>query len=959
MVLRSRLDQIPEILRARVEHQWLEWERAEHEPLSAQIEESLPLVWAVSPFVAQHCLRDPGLLSGLDKSGDLLKAYPAGEYGQRLQAVCQAAASQTELMEVLRLRRHRELVRIAWRDLAGWAPLLETLAELSRLADACVEAALAWLERDMAASHGVPLNELGESSRLIVLGMGKLGGGELNFSSDIDLILAYDSQGETPGPKVLSHEEYFNRLGRALGQVLSEVTADGFVYRVDTLLRPFGKSGPLVMHVDAMEQYYQSHGREWERYAWIKARPIAGDVAAGERLLGVLQPFVYRRYLDYSAFDSLREMKALIAQQHQLSGSKDNIKVGAGGIREIEFIAQAFQLIRGGHDHALQQRSLMLVLEVLESDGLLPSYAVSNLRESYAFLRRTENRLQAWRDQQTHELPHDDERQLALAVAMGFATWGEFCQVLERHRSRVQQQFEQVFAAPQTEGNDESQTERIAAIWEETFNDADALALLQSQGLPAIGDTTEFLRQLRSSSVYRGMAVQGRRRFGQLLPLLFGAARNCEQPDVVLIRVLNVLEAIAGRTTYLALLVESPMALSQLVALCAASPWITHQISRHPILLDELLDPRVLYRLMPRTELEQELAEAAAPLALDDLEAQMDLLRRLKQTWVLRVAAADVNGSMRLMVVSDHLTDIAEIIMAHAIKVAWQQMLERHGRPLRESGDEAGFAVIAYGKLGGIELGYGSDLDLVFVHDGLEGDMTDGKRAIDHGSFFTRLGQKIIHILSAQMSSGVAYEVDMRLRPSGNSGLLVTSLEGYRRYQQEQAWTWEHQALVRARYICGSVQVGEAFARLRQEILCQPRDALKLREDIRAMRKKMYDNLGDHAPGRFDLKYARGGITDIEFLVQYMVLLHTSSQPALVCFSDNIRQLDALALAGVLKPDDVSVLADAYRAYRKRLHALTLQEIPGVVGEGEFTEYRQAVTRLWQDLIEKPRDPHE
>ncbi len=954
MAFRTYLDQIPEILRSRVEHQWQEWERADHAPLSDKLIESLPLVWATSPFVAQHCLRDPGMLAGLDASGDLFRVYPVGEYGQALITDSLAADNQASLMRVLRLRRHRELVRIAWRDLAGWASLPETLEELSALADACVEAALRWLERDMQTSHGVVLNEAGEASRLIVLGMGKLGGRELNFSSDIDLILAYDSQGETPGPKVLSHEEYFKRIGRSLGHVLSEVTDDGFVYRVDTLLRPFGKSGPLVMHVDAMEQYYQSHGREWERYALIKARPIAGDLAAGEQLLKVLRPFIYRRYLDYSAFDSLREMKALIEQQHQRSGNKDNIKVGAGGIREIEFIAQAFQLIRGGHDHALQQRSLMPVLEVLERDGLLPEYAVTGLRESYIFLRRAENRLQAWRDQQTHELPHDDERQLALALAMGFTTWGEFCQALKSHRTRVQQQFEQVFAAPQTEGSDEAQTERIGAIWEETVSDADALALLKAQGLPEVGNATEFLRQLRSSAVYRGLAQQGRRRFGQLLPLLFGAARNCDEPEMALIRVLNVLEAIAGRTTYLALLVESPMALSQLVALCSASPWITHQISRHPILLDELLDPRVLYRLMPRTELEQELAEEAQSLALDDLEAQMDLLRHLKQTWVLRVAAADVNGSMRLMVVSDHLTDIAEILVQHAIKVAWQQMLERHGHPMRADGEEAGFAVIAYGKLGGIELGYGSDLDLVFVHDGNEVDMTDGSKPIDHGSFFTRLGQKIIHILTAQMASGVAYEVDMRLRPSGNSGLLVTSLDGYRRYQQEQAWTWEHQALVRARYICGSAQVGEGFTRLRQEILCQPRDAEKLRGDIKEMRQKMFANLGDHAPGRFDLKYARGGITDIEFLVQYLVLRHASSFPAVVRYSDNIRQLDALALAGAMPQADVKLLADAYRAYRKRLHALTLQEVSGVVSDEEFGDYRAAVSRLWQDLIEQP-----
>ncbi|MGH8453455.1 MAG: bifunctional [glutamate--ammonia ligase]-adenylyl-L-tyrosine phosphorylase/[glutamate--ammonia-ligase] adenylyltransferase, partial [Nevskiales bacterium] len=655
----------------------------------------------------------------------------------------------------------------------------------------------------------------------------------------------------------------------------------------------------------------------------IKARPVAGDRAGGEQLLKALRPFVYRRYLDYGAFESLRGMKTLIEQQLHRNGYQDNIKLGAGGIREIEFIAQAFQLIRGGHDRALQQRSLMPVFEVLERDGLLPEFAVRGLREAYVFLRRAENRLQAWQDQQTHELPRDDERRQALALAMGFQDWGSFHHALNRQRRRVHQQFEQVFAAPHARDADEDFVDQVSAIWEENVGDAEAIELLKAHGLPQASATLEFLHQLRRSPVYRGLGEQGRRRFSQLLPLLFGAVQACDQPETALLRVLHVIEAIAGRTTYLALLVESPMALSQLLALCAASPWITHQISHHPLLLDELLDPRMLYRPAPRAELERELEAAASTLALDDLEAQMDLLRRLKQAWVLRVAAADVNGSMRLMVVSDHLTDIAGILVGHALKVAWRQMVARHGQPLRERGGAAGFAVIAYGKLGGLELGYGSDLDLVFVHDGVEGEMTDGARAIDHGTFFTRLGQKIIHILTAQMPSGVAYAVDMRLRPSGNSGLLVTSLEAYRGYQLDKAWTWEHQALVRACYITGSTQVGEAFEQLRREVLCRPRDDGKLREEIRAMRQKMHASLGDRTPGRFDLKHGRGGITDIEFMVQYAVLRDAAAQPELVRYSDNIRQLDGLERTGTLVQADAVLLADAYRAYRKRVHALT------------------------------------
>ncbi|MGH8458463.1 MAG: bifunctional [glutamate--ammonia ligase]-adenylyl-L-tyrosine phosphorylase/[glutamate--ammonia-ligase] adenylyltransferase, partial [Nevskiales bacterium] len=511
------------------------------------------------------------------------------------------------------------MARIAARDLAGEAPLAATLAAVSELADAACAAALAFAEKGLQKLHGRPRDESGKPVMAYVLGMGKLGGRELNFSSDIDLILAFDSHGDTPGPHPLSHEEYFTRLARTLGQLLSEKTSDGFVYRVDTLLRPFGKSGALVMHVDAMEQYYQRHGREWERYALIKARPVAGDRAGGEQLLKALRPFVYRRYLDYGAFESLRGMKTLIEQQLHRNGYQDNIKLGAGGIREIEFIAQAFQLIRGGHDRALQQRSLMPVFEVLERDGLLPEFAVRGLREAYVFLRRAENRLQAWQDQQTHELPRDDERRQALALAMGFQDWGSFHHALNRQRRRVHQQFEQVFAAPHARDADEDFVDQVSAIWEENVGDAEAIELLKAHGLPQASATLEFLHQLRRSPVYRGLGEQGRRRFSQLLPLLFGAVQACDQPETALLRVLHVIEAIAGRTTYLALLVESPMALSQLLALCAASPWITHQISHHPLLLDELLDPRMLYRPAPRAELERELEAAASTLALDDL----------------------------------------------------------------------------------------------------------------------------------------------------------------------------------------------------------------------------------------------------------------------------------------------------------------------------------------------------
>jgi glutamate-ammonia-ligase adenylyltransferase len=953
----------------------------------AAFAESLPRVWAASSFVVQSCIQAPALLTDLIDSGDLGAAYGEYSYGERLAGVLRSVESEETLRGRLRHFRRREMVRIAWRDLAGWAGLAETLADLSALAVACIDQALLWLEARLTLELGVPWGETsGTRQGLVVIGMGKLGAGELNFSSDVDLIFAYPEEGHTrpvgllipqevphpsPPPRAegnlaksgligargaVSNEEYFTALARRLIQVLHVPTADGFVFRVDMRLRPFGDSGPLVMGFDAMEEYYQAHGREWERYAWIKAAVVAGDRAAGARLMAALRPFVYRRYLDFSAFESLRAMKALIEAEVNRKGMADNIKLGAGGIREIEFIGQAFQLVRGGRETELQERSILTVLERLVAADYLPAYVGAELAEAYRFLRRTENRLQEHGDQQTHRLPGDSEGRERLAMAMEYGDWSDFARDLNRHRRRVQGHFEQVFAAPQTEEAVGGAAMELAQVWIGTLRGEAAQRVLAVSGFAKAEEALSQLTRFRESTGCRHLSAQGRGRLDHLMPLLIGAAGQSAYAEATLARLLGLLEKIARRTTYLSLLAENPMALSQLVRLCAASSWIAALLTRHPLLLDELLDPRSLYAPLKRAALEAELAAALARVGAEDLEQQMEALRHFQQANVLRVAAADVAGVYPLMVVSDHLTEIAEVAIDAALRLARGHLVARHGQPrCRIEGEmvEPGFAVIGYGKLGGIELGYGSDLDLVFLH-GSEGEElgTQGAKPVDNNIFFARLGQRIIHMLTAHTPAGVLYEVDMRLRPSGASGMLVSSLAAFAEYQRHAAWTWEHQALVRARAVAGEPAVTERFAAVRREVLGRPRDGAQLRREVREMRERMRAELGQHQSDRFDLKQDAGGIADIEFMVQYGVLAWAHTYPELLCYTDNIRLLEALAQAGLMAARDSAVLSDIYRAYRVKVHQLTLLQEPAVVDAESFAEERAAVLRLWANLFQ-------
>ncbi len=916
--------------------------------------EQLISVWAGSEFVARACIREPGLLTELVDSGDLANCYTLGDWAMRLARQLAAVRDESQLAAALRRFRRREMVRIAWRDLAGLADLAETLGDLTDLAEAAVGAALDRLHEEQCRRYGVPRAADVQPQQLVVLGMGKLGGRELNFSSDIDLIFTYPQQGQTDGARSISNEEFFRRLGQRLTKTLAEPTADGFVFRVDLRLRPFGDSGPLAVSFAAFEDYCQHHGRDWERYAMIKARCIAGDREAGERLLTALRPFVYRRYLDYHAFEALRGMKALIAQDMERRGMRRNIKLGPGGIREIEFIAQAFQLIYGGREPALRERGIVRVLDTLGATGRLPKEAVHDLQQAYAFLRRVENRLQAWADQQTHHLPESELAKLRLAFTMGYSDWDALAQELARHTNAVSRQFAQVFGSA---AEPESTHADLGETWRGDPSEDRALSLLVEYGFETPARAWNRLRALKTGFSYRTMSPRGRERLDGLIPRVLEAVRITPQPTATLERILNLLETIARRSVYLALLTDQPAALAQLVKLCAASGWISHHLSRYPLLLDDLLNPAVLYAPLDRRQLAAELDLQLARIPADDAEEMLNALRYFKQSQVLRVAAAEVSGAMPLMIVSDHLTEIAETLLRKVLELAWGDLLPKFGQPrcvVANVERDAQFAIIAYGKLGGIELNYGSDLDLVFLHDsaGVR-QFTVGPRPIDNSTFFAKLVQRIISLLTTRTGAGDLYEVDTRLRPSGRAGLLVSSFEAFTEYQRHQAWTWEHQALVRTRMVAGPAVLAERFQTIRREVLQRQHDPVALRREVREMRERMRTELDSSTAEVFDLKQGRGGIADIEFMVQYEVLANARHCPDLLIFTDNIRQLDGLERLGILSAADADQLRNAYRGLRRRVHQLKLQEQPAQVSNDVARDKRDSVVRIWRQIMEE------
>ena len=834
---------------------------------------------------------------------------------------------EAELARAVRKLRKQVMVKLILRDLNGLADLNEVMQAMTALAEVCVQQAQICLMHSLQRQFGIPLGETSATPQeLLVIGMGKLGGGELNVSSDIDLIFVYPEDGETNGSRKLSNHKFFTRLGRRLISIINELTADGYVFRVDMRLRPYGDSGPLVMSFAALEEYLISQGREWERYAWIKARVIApaGNPQITE-LTQLTQPFIFRKYLDFGAIDSMRKLHAQIRQEVKRRDRFNNIKLGPGGIREIEFTAQVFQLIRGGRDAQLRIRPTRQVLQALVAHQQLSAPVVADLDAAYIFLRNLEHRLQYLDDQQTQELPEKPEDREVIAHAMGYADYAALLKELDRHRTLVSQQFEQIFGEQQEMQND-------TQFWHEGITDEELNTHLESLGYRAAADSTQRLQQLLMSNRYRQLPDLSLQRLDKLIPQFITLSAPYSDPDATLSRLLALLEAISRRAAYLAFLAEYPQALQRMVTLVGASSWASEYLTQHPALLDELLDTREIYQPPEWPQIDLDLQNRLADCA-GDTERQMDVLRHVQQEQIFHLLAMDLQGLLPLEKLSDHLSDLADMILRHMLALCWSTARKRHR-------EDAKFAIIAYGKLGGKELGYASDLDLIFLYDD---DHPDAQE------IYARLGQRINAMLGSYTSSGRLYETDLRLRPNGASGLLVSSIEAFAEYQRNHAWVWEHQALTRARFSAGDPQVGAAFESIRRQVLCQPRDPMTLRKEIVEMRQKMHEGHPNDSK-LFDIKHDRGGMVDIEFIVQYLVLAYAHQHPQLTANIGNLALLKMAAEFGLIGTDLAEQIRTLYRTLRKTQHRMRLNNLSTCrVPHGEIDTC--ASQQLWAELF--------
>jgi glutamate-ammonia-ligase adenylyltransferase len=910
--------------------------------------------------VLRLCLASPWLANWVQAQPDWVlmvaqfeaPAHPVDE----LTALAQhwSLEGEVALMLDLRLWRNRHLARLMARDIWHLSSVAQTALAVSTLADAALRCALAWCMAFWQAKDGLPApcDYSDGPAQLVVLAMGKHGAEELNLSSDIDLIFTYSGPGTTSGGR--SHEAFFTRVARKLIHVLDARTAEGFVFRVDMRLRPWGQSGALVSNYAALENYYLHQGRFWERFAMVKARPVTGPEAAQQALADLLHPFVYRPYVDYQALGALRELKSKIQQEVQRQHGDDNIKLGQGGIREVEFIAQMFQLIRGGQEVLLQQRGTWPVLQVLARLQLLPEAAVDELTAAYDYLRDLEHRIQAINDQQTQLLPTDEVNLERLALSLGAESVPSMLAELSGHRARVHSHFSDLIAEEvEVQVNQKLlpyMQAWLSGCWTEAVADPDP-------------ELTESVLSLAQIPAVQRLSAVARDNMAGFIPRLWLELARYRDAPARLVSIRPLLEAIVRRSSYFVLFAENPVAISELVKLVPASPWLARQLQEKPFLLDELTDRASLYRLPDRAELQAELHLLLLRVPEDDLERQMELLRHFRHARALRAAACEISGVLPLMKISDYLAWVAEVVVDQALALAWRQLVVRHGRPSKADGDwcDPDFGVIAYGKMGGLELSYESDLDLVFLHNASAQGVTEGPKVIDNGVFMARLGQKLIHLLSAITPSGRLYEIDTRLRPSGNSGLLVSSLAAFAKYQQDKAWTWEHQALIRARFIAGDKSLKHGFDAVRAELLAKPRDIVSLRRDVLAMRHKMRAHLSSRAQGadaQFNFKQDPGGIVDLEFLIQFLILAYAHDSPQLTRWSDNARSIEALYRCKIFDQADRKNLLAAYLTLRQEVHHAILK------GESnrrkledlapELVLIRSQVIDYWQRYLDPP-----
>jgi glutamate-ammonia-ligase adenylyltransferase len=827
---------------------------------------------------------------------------------------------ETTCMATLRRFRHAEALRLVFRDVNGLDDLPETLSATSVLYEALLGAALDWSERSLAVRYGHARDADGVLQRLVVIGFGKLGGSELNFSSDIDLVLAYPQGGESDGARVLDNSEYFVRLGRQLVRLLHEPTTDGICARVDLRLRPFGNAGRLALPFPAMEQYYQREGRDWERYAWIKARTVAGDRSAGKQLQEMLRPFVYRKYLDYTAFAGLREMKALIDAEVARKDLADNLKLGPGGIREIEFVVQLVQLIRGGREPSLRVRGLLPALTACEARGHIPASRARDLREAYVFLRRLENRVQMMRDAQTHDLPEDELTRERLALALDYPAWEPLAEELARHREIVANEFE---AMLMPEGGAKASVPAADAIlWQRACDESLDARVLEASGFVPGAEAAEALLKLPQASQLRAMSERARAQLDHLMPQLLGVARNTAAPVPCLLRLCRLVQAVARRPSYLALLEEQPSARKRLAQLFADSAFLAERVIAQPLLLDDVLDPRIDQLPLKRADISAEIARVLTTLDEREAEAELERINEFKSSIAFRLGLAFNDGRADAVATARRLGALAESVVNAVAALAEREVVVAHGRL---PGEGSGFSILGYGSLGGEELGFASDLDLVFVFDGQRAQaMSDGPRPLEGSRWYQRLTQRVMNWLTVLTRAGRLYEVDTRLRPDGSKGLLVGSLEAFVAYQESRAWTWEHQALLRARPVAGDAALNAELADVRRRTLAVPRDRAAVSAEVSNMRQRWRAERDRSGAAQIDLKQAHGGLLDIEFALQGLVLAHASKSPNLLSTTSNAGLIEACRTAGLLDAAQADCFTRAHAELLRRALLCTL-----------------------------------
>lgn len=945
--IRQPLESLPESLLANADQTLAEWRRRLGDSQALHDHPTLPgwrRLWALSPWAAETCLRYPQW--ALEWSLDSSLIDSDGNLTQRLAPSNPDADSDDELRRNLRQFRNREMLRLQWRDLNRRCGTLDTCADVSALATLCLQTALEWHERSLCRKFGAPHSTDGVRQHLCVIGMGKLGGNELNLSSDIDLIFCWDRPCETE--RGASGQEFFDRLARSVIGCLNDVDRDGFVFRVDTRLRPFGASSALTAGVESMERYYLQHGRDWERYALLKARPVAGDTALGERLLETLHPFLYRRYLDFNALEALRAMHGDIRLARTETETASDIKIGRGGIRQLEFGVQFFQLVFGARHQQLQTRSLLTALRSLGELKYLKPHESRELEAAYLFLRDAEHALQAYADRQTQTLPSQEAQRLVLAAALGYTDFAAFNKALRMHRQRIADFFQRLTTPTDADADDPWR-----GLWRSAGDSA--LALLREAGYTDPDEALRLIDRLRNGRRSARLPDLSRRRLDQLMPLLLRETAKLDRPDATLRRCLQIVEAVLGRCAYLSLLAEHPQTLHQLIDLCARSAWIAQRLRHQPQLMDEMLRPESLLTPIDSEQLDLELDNRMRAMKAPSLEDFLEVLQRFRTAHTLSVAVQALPGIAPTRQAEAQLSLIAERILDAIFNFCWQELLKRHGAPTRADGlaCDPDFLIVAYGRLGAGEMTYASDLDLVFLYDApADGRTMGGERAaLDNAVFFTRLAQRIIHCLRAPVLGEPLYEIDTRLRPSGQAGMLVSSLDAFSRYQFEVAWLWERQALVRAKPVSGCEKLAKKFEDLRGALLSQSMPEEKLKAEIVDMRARIVRHRDTEADSLEELKSRRGGIMDLEFIAQYGVLRHARSHPELLVRRDTAELLKILQDRGLLPDSGAESLAETHNQMSKILHHRSLRSAKSSAEEAQLAILCARVDKCWETLF--------